>query len=820
MKLWLRIGAFFCAIVALGGMVSLWISTKGSHEGSLLVIDARATTEPPPELPFAVGGRSPDGHTLGANSRFLTLDGTPWFPVMGEFHFSRYPESEWEQELLKMKAGGVQIVSTYLFWIHHEEIKGQFDWAGRRDLRQFVELCAKHGLYVWLRVGPWAHGECRNGGFPDWLLQECPTRENNPVYLENVRRYFEEISRQVRGQFWEEGGPIIGVQIENEYSTQGPGKGDEHMTTLLKLARDSGLGAPFYTATGWDDAQIPAHDFLPVFGGYPTGFWERSVTELPPGPNFFFTKIRCGENVGDDLRSKRPDIDAHFAAYPFLTAEMGGGMELSYHRRPLMSGDDIAAMTVAKLGSGITLSGYYMFHGGTNPDGKITTLQESQTTGYPNDLPVKTYDYQAPLGEFGEMHPSFRELKTLDLFLAGFGASLAPMAPYFPERQPENLEDTATPRVAARLNGDHGYIFINNYQRTYPLPERKNLQVRLETPEGAMNVPRAPVDVPSGAYVIWPVNLDVGGTTVRYATAQLLCKVQKRDTYVFFAWPGIPAEFAFKEPAAGSIEALSGQLSRDGQMIYVRGIRPGTNVAIRIERPGGAKAQIIVLSREQALNTWKAKLEGQERLVISHDDLFFDGDRVYLRAQEPSFEVGFFPRVNHTPSGFKPVEPEGVFDHYNAAVKERSVTARVETLRDADDPPPLRMGRDVAMAPTEADFEKGARWRIQIPKTELSGVSNLYLRLRYVGDIARIYAGSELVDDNFYNGTPWEIGLDRIPARRLEKGLGLTILPLRQDVPIYLPPGARPDFPQSGEVLKLEQVEVVPEYQAVMDLRK
>lgn len=820
MKRCLRIGVSLCAFAALSGVVSLWISARESKKNSILVIDARTAAKPPLALPFPTGGRSPNGHTLGANSRFLTLDGAPWFPVMGEFHFTRYPESEWEQELLKMKAGGVQIVSTYLFWIHHEEIKGQFDWAGRRDLHHFVELCAKHGLYVWLRVGPWAHGECRNGGFPDWLVQECPTRENNPDYLENVRRYFEEVSKQVHGQFWKDGRPIIGVQIENEYSARGPGKGVEHMTTLLKLARDSGLDAPFYTATGWDDAQIPDRGFLPVFGGYPAGFWQRSVMELPPSPNYFFTRICCDENVGDDLRSKRPDIDAHFADYPFLTAEMGGGMELSYHRRPLVSGDDIAAMTVAKLGSGMTLSGYYMFHGGTNPDGKKSTLQESQATGYLNDLPVKTYDYQAPLGEYGEMHPSFRQLKILDMFLADFGPSLAPMTPYFPKRQPETLEDTATPRAALRLNGNRGYIFINNYERMYPLPERKNLQIRLETPEGSMNVPQEPVDVPSGAYAIWAVNLDVGGATIRYATAQLLCKVQKSDTYVFFAVPGIPAEFAFKEPAAGSIEALSGQISREGQTAYAKGIRPGTNVAIRIELPGGKKAQIIVLSNEQALNTWKANLDGQERLVFSPDDLFFDGNRVYLRSREPSFEVGFFPKLDRAPAGFEPVEARGVFDYYKTAAKQRSVTPEVEKVGDADDPPPLRMERGVAVAPAEADFEKGAHWTIRIPRAELSATSSLYLRLWYVGDVARIYAGSELVDDNFYNGTPWEIGLDRIPTTRLEKGLGLTILPLRQDVPIYLPPGARPNFPPSGEVLKLEKVEVVPEYQTVMDLRK
>ena len=113
-----------------------------------------------------MGGINPQGLEINANSRYLTLGGRPWLPVMGEFHFSRYPADQWETELRKMQAGGVNIVATYLFWIHHEEIEGAFDWSGYCDLRHFVQLCAKAGLYSYPRIGPWAHGEARNGGFP------------------------------------------------------------------------------------------------------------------------------------------------------------------------------------------------------------------------------------------------------------------------------------------------------------------------------------------------------------------------------------------------------------------------------------------------------------------------------------------------------------------------------------------------------------------------------------------------------------------------------------------------------------------------------
>lgn len=171
-----------------------------SQGANVVVIDASkpVTTRLSPSL--QMGGKSPAGHEIAvANNQYLTLDGQPWLPVMGEFHFSRYPEKYWEEELLKTKVGGVQIVATYIFWIHHEEVEGQFDWSGQRNLRDFIQLCAKHGLYVFIRIGPFAHGEVRNGGLPDWVLAKGVTRRNDPQYLAYVRRYFGQIGMQAKG---------------------------------------------------------------------------------------------------------------------------------------------------------------------------------------------------------------------------------------------------------------------------------------------------------------------------------------------------------------------------------------------------------------------------------------------------------------------------------------------------------------------------------------------------------------------------------------------------------------------------------------------
>jgi beta-galactosidase len=794
----------------------------GAGGGPALTIDARQAPIRPAALAFAAGGRSPSGHVLGANRRYLTRDGQPWFPVMGEFHFARYPADEWEKEILKMKAGGIRVVSTYIFWIFHEETEGQFDWTGQRDLRRFVQLCAKHGLQVWLRIGPWAHGEVRNGGFPDWLVGG-PTRQNDPAYLARVEKFYGQIGRQVAGLLWQDGGPIVGVQIENEYHPRSGGAA--HLEELLRLARAAGIVAPFYTVTGWDRAAIPAADFLPVFGGYTEQFWSASRQALPPNPNFFFTPIRAEDNVMGDLQPKTPSYNSKYDGYPYLTAEMGGGMAIAYHRRPVVQADDSAAAALVRLGSGITLLGYYMYHGGTNPDGR-TAMQETQS-GWNggNDLEAKSYDFQAPIGEWGQLHGSYRTLKALHLFLNDFGGELAPMASYLPDQMPRGVEDTSTPRAALRSDGTRGFLFINNYERTYALPPHRNFQVAVQLAGGTLRIPREPTTVPGGVYTIWPVNLDVGGVTLSYATAQPACRLAASHLLVFFAWPGLPPEFSFRTEAGDAIEAPSAQVSRREGQVLVTGIDPGTHLAIRVRHPGRESVQILVLSRAQALNLWQADLAGRERLLLSPAGLDFDQDRVRVESSDPAdFQVGIFPAVGGAIPGFRSTGHDGIFQQFAAAVPAAAAMVAVRAIRAADPARPARLNpnpqRHLAMEPTDADFDRAAVWTLRFPPSLLTAGSRPVLRIKYQGDVARLYAGGRFLDDNFYRGTPFEFGLWRLTPQELQDGLELKILPLRRDTPLYLPPGAAPAFAGNGEALELQEVSVAWDYQAVMDLRR
>jgi hypothetical protein len=474
-----------------------------------------------------------------------------------------------------------------------------------------------------------------------------------------------------------------------------------------------------------------------------------------------------------------------------------------------------------KVGSGIAGLGYYMYHGGTNPDG-LTSLQEtlSSWNGY-NDMEAKSYDFQAPLGEFGQVRPTFRALRALHLFLADFGRDLGAMPAYFPTPAPKDREDRTTPRAVARSDGRRAFVFLNNYERTLPLPDQRELQVTLLFPDGIVRVPRRPTTLPSGAYTHWPVRLDLGGALLEYATAELLCRLEDPPTFVFAACPGMAPEFAFPDSAA--IEAAGARIVREGGRAFVAIPAPGTGVAIRVAAPDGRRAQVVVLTRAQALGLSKAALGGRERLVLSPADVHFDAAGVHLASRDPDqLRAGVFPALARVPVGFDDAGADGVFRTYvsTAPVSETPLPVEVTPVRDAGPSPPVKISRPpraVAREPEDADFERAAAFRLHVPEGALTGAGRRFLRISYEGDVARIYAGGRFDNDNFYRGTPWELGLWRYSARELAAGLELRILPLRSDAPIYLPPAARPEFPAgAGDVVRLKRVEVVREHQVVM----
>jgi beta-galactosidase len=779
---------------------------------------------------FKMGtARAPDGSTLTLDSVSLMLDGKRWLPAMGEFHYARYPEAEWREELLKMKAGGIDVVSTYVFWIHHEEIEGQFDWSGNRSLRHFVQLCGELGLKSFVRCGPWDHGEVRNGGFPEWLVQKgWNLRTDDTNYLAKVRIFYGQIAAQLSGLLWKDGGPVIGIQLENEYS--GPAR---HLLTLKGLAREAGLDVPLYTRTGWPGlgTRMPFGEIVPLYGVYAEGFWDRELTPMPGQiywKGFQFSSLRTEGAFGTDIQGIKPGRDgADVASYPYLSCEIGGGMMSSYHRRILVNPLDSESTTIVKLGSGGNSTGYYMYHGGENPDGKLTTLMESQATGYWNDMPVKNYDFQTAIGQYGQIRPQYHLLRRLHLFMQEWGGKLADMPATMPDIRPTGGDDSETLRWSVRSDGTGGFVFINNYQRLQPMGAKAGTQFAIKLPSGELTFPSKPVTVPANDCFIWPFNLDLGhGIRLVWATAQPITAVEdgKTRTVFFAAADGVPAEFAFLKSDA-KIQAVSGKLVDQPHLALIQNTGAGTGPAITVTSPDGRVLQLVVLSEADSLAVWKQPWKGKERVFLTRGGLAADGNELRLAsANRDELTVAMYPAPATVEAGgdIETDATDGIFQRFTppepAAVSWKVTWEQIQQAGPPRDIPIGKIDRPVATAPLDADFEKAAVWKIHLP-ADADLKLDPVLRLHYIGDVARVTLNGKLLTDDFYNGNTFEIGLRRYAPEILQGDLRIEILPLRKDAPIYMANGARPDFGNAASVVTLSGAELVPRYQVQLTAR-
>ena len=756
---------------------------------------------------LAMGGTDSRGNLWQVDNRSFLKNGKRFLPVMGEFHFSRYEPEDWEEELLKMRAGGVDIAATYVFWIHHEERQGEWDFTGCRDLRRFLEICRRIDMPVWLRIGPWAHGECRNGGFPDWVVSdpERKVRTNDPAYLELVKAFYNKVGEQAAGMTAKDGGPVLGIQLENEYGhCGGPSDREEgmaHLLTLKRLAKEAGLDAPYYTATGWGGAYVADGEMLPVLGGYVDAPWAEHVEQMPASANFVFSAYKQDENIGSDL--KRED-SAGFtfdpSRNPYLTAELGGGLQVTSHRRTWPSAKDIEAQSVCMLGGGANLLGYYMYHGGINPDGKYSTLQESRATGYNNDLPVKSYDFQTCIRESGEINKSFGTLKKLHLLLHDFGESLAGTQTFFAQKQPESPEDLHTLRVTARVNPETGagFLFVNNHQRHRTMEVHPDASVRLQFPDHEKEIDR--LHLPEGACGVIPFDFPFADAVLEKTNAFLLCRLGER---LFFY---LPDEIS-NQASDQAFDAISDQ----------GGEKPDGRTAER--KPyfvwkNGKSCDVAVLSESEADRAFRFG----NRLYVTErpDDCLIEKDgKLYLitKAEKETLtvyaETGEPQRltVEAAHAGAQRNDAlEAEHGNGNGALEAEAgraqAAARFELVKEADDAQGKALYREYAV-----HMDIPEKLRGEAPAS--CGCHQLYLEADYAGDRAEIYVDGRLADDWFTNGETWHAALKRLgyPSR-------LTLRIYSTDNPIPNPYGNRVyyDLPVK-EGCGLFGVRVIPEYE-------
>lgn len=613
------------------------------------------------------------GRIISVNNRYLTINGIPQIPVMGELQYSRMPKERWEDEILKMKAGGINIIATYLFWNHHEEIEGQFDWSGNKDLRSFIKLCDKLGVYVYPRIGPWSHGEARNGGTPDWILKKkfLVDRSADPVYQQYVEKYFAQIGLQLKGLMFKDGGPVIGIQLENEYWK---GKaGEPYMMWLKQTAIKNGIDVPLYTVTGWGDGSVPPGEVIPLWGGYPDESWVPDIDKITGCGNYSFSSFRNDETIGN-AQVKKKDTYLDHTQIPYFTCEMGVGIFVSTHRRPVIGPLDGLGLIMSKIGSGGNLLGYYIFAGGSNPLGVYNTMEENkEETGYWCELSPISYDFQAAIRENGTLNSSYFEVKKINYFLLEFGHLLAPMEPVFA------LENKDEFQYAARIKDNSGFLFGINFCRNNQLPEKKNVRFSVKMKNQTIDFPSNPINIADSSLFIWPLNMELNGVTLKYATAQPLftSKNENMETWIFVQDMNISPEFCFDEMNISTISSNSGKVIKKGKNYIVSNLNPGLDCIISIRTKSGQQQHILILSKEEGRHAWILENKnGKKEFFISRSGLYMYQNTLTLIDSNTDMQVKKLV-----------ADKNYMFENYNFKMQKQSIPCELKSkgiLKQAD----------------------------------------------------------------------------------------------------------------------------------------
>jgi beta-galactosidase len=314
---------------------------------------------------------APHPHSFTVNGRQFQMDGKPYQIIAGELHYPRVPRAYWRDRLRKARAMGLNTITTYAFWNLHEPRPGVYDFSGQNDIAEFIREARQEGLNVILRPGPYVCAEWELGGYPSWLLKDrsLELRSSDPKYTAAVHTWFARLAQEITPLLLKNGGPIIAVQVENEYGAIG--EDPNYLKSVKAELIASGMGdSLLYTSNQPPDIAKGSLDELPTVVNFGTGDAEKSFRAL---------------------EAARPDG-------PRMTGEYWAGWfdkwGEAHHET---DGKKEAAEFRWMLEHGYSVS-LYMFHGGTT-FGWMNGADTHHGDDYHPD--TTSYDYNAPLDESG-----------------------------------------------------------------------------------------------------------------------------------------------------------------------------------------------------------------------------------------------------------------------------------------------------------------------------------------------------------------------------------------------------------------------------------
>ncbi|MFE2559967.1 beta-galactosidase [Streptomyces sp. NPDC059352] len=695
-----------------GDASQLWTRAVMPYRLDATALEARTDT------PLVNAGGVAGGITYGVTRNGWYRNGAAWYPVSGEFHYVRQPAHRWERELGKMRAAGVGVVATYVFWNHHEQPEGTWDWTGRKDLRAFVAAAQRQGLLVWLRVGPYINAETNNGGIPDFALSGA--RSDDAGYLAKVNTYFAAIAAQLSGMFVKDGGPIVGIQLENEFHQGDPA----HITTLRRMCADHGMVVPYYSVTA--NSRFEKDTAFPLQGAYTYRGWVYGG-DTQPGSGFIY---------GTDEWTANTDIGGALydtLDYPRGFCELGTGSPMRGADRFLVESGHVVAHAYDSVGRGANYLGYYMFHGGT------------QTPGLSGDWPL-TYDFQAPLGEFGQTRDSYRRYRRLHTFVTTCAEELVRTRI---TRDPGQILDPAQTRRLRYIGrfdtAGRGFVFVNNTQHHLTLPTRTDVQLRIERAGGTLTVPDKPLTMPADRSAVFPVMTDLNGVDLRWATVEPMAKLtdQSVPTWVYWAPEWTDRALAFGKDVSLTSELGTVSKTTTGDELVVR-VPAGQRTSLLVRKPGTStvSARIIVLGEAESLGAVVAPLDGRDRLIIT-GTADMTGVRPNVRFAAPAgtrITADVFPAAGLAPAtGWRSARVAAPFARYTYSL----ATAPAAPQITADGP---------------------GRWRVTSDPATVESLAEARIVLDYRGGEATLTGAGKTITNDLYHGERWAIDLKHLDA--------------------------------------------------------
>ena len=319
--------------------------------------------------------------TFEAGKGTFLLNGKPFVVKAAEVHYPRIPQPYWEHRIKMCKALGMNTICIYVFWNIHEQKEGQFDFTGNNDVAQFCRLAQKNGMYVIVRPGPYVCAEWEMGGLPWWLLKkkDIRLREQDPYFMERVKIFEEKVGEQLAPLTIQNGGPIIMVQVENEYGSYGEDK------PYVSAIRDCLRG-------------IYGKELALFQCDWSSNFTKNGLDDLVWTMNF-----GTGANIDDQFRrlgELRPDAPKMCSEFWSGWFDKWGARHETRPAKDMVEGMD------EMLSKGISFS-LYMTHGGTS----FGHWAGANSPGFAPD--VTSYDYDAPINEWGLTTPKFFELRKM-----------------------------------------------------------------------------------------------------------------------------------------------------------------------------------------------------------------------------------------------------------------------------------------------------------------------------------------------------------------------------------------------------------------------